>query len=79
MTALKTAKNVNLDGVIPAWTPNAPGPKGFARAGNPDYYFGSYKNGKPYLLTPKPVNITEVLAGKGIPAAVVSGNGIPAS
>jgi branched-chain amino acid transport system substrate-binding protein len=67
MSALKTAKNVNLDGIIPAWTPNAAGPAGQVRVSNPYYYINQYKDGTVTQLTPKAVTLQQVLAGAPMP------------
>jgi ABC-type branched-subunit amino acid transport system substrate-binding protein len=66
MHAFKTAKNINMEGVMPPWTPNAAGPKGEVRVSNPYYYMWKYTNGgsKIQLLYKKPVNDAQALAGK---------------
>jgi branched-chain amino acid transport system substrate-binding protein len=66
MHAFKTAKNINMDGVMPPWTPNAPGPKGLSRVSNPYYYMWGYSDGgaKTHLLFPKPVDDAQALAGQ---------------
>lgn len=69
MSALMTAKNINLDGIIPPWTPNAAGPKGQSRVSNPYYYINQYQNGTVTQLTPKAVTVQQVLAGASVPSA----------
>lgn len=62
--ALNKAKNMNLGGVIPAWTPNKKGPTGLARVSNEAQYMLGYKNGHTYQLTTKPVTLAQAIAGK---------------
>jgi ABC-type branched-subunit amino acid transport system substrate-binding protein len=63
--ALNSAKKLDMKGVIPAWTPNATGPKGLERASNPAQFVIGYRNGgQPYLLAKKALTIPEILAGK---------------
>jgi ABC-type branched-subunit amino acid transport system substrate-binding protein len=50
--ALNSAKDINLDGVIPPWTPSNPGPAGFTRVSNTAYELIGYKNGQPYTAVP---------------------------
>jgi ABC-type branched-subunit amino acid transport system substrate-binding protein len=65
MTALNNAKNVDLKGVIPPWTPNKPGPQGLARVSNPAQYIIGFKNANsPYLMTHRPVTLAQAIAGK---------------
>lgn len=66
MKAFQTAKNINMGGVVPPWTPNAPGPKGEVRISNPYYYIWTYSNGgaSVKLLTPHPVSAQQALAGQ---------------
>lgn len=66
-SALDGAKNVDLGGVIPPWTPSAPGPTGFSRASNTANYMIIYENGEQKLLTETPLTIEEVNAGKATP------------
>jgi ABC-type branched-subunit amino acid transport system substrate-binding protein len=62
--AMDSAKLLQLGGVIPPWTPTAPGPAAMSRLSNDAYYIVGYKNGAPYLITPKPVTGDDALAGK---------------
>jgi ABC-type branched-subunit amino acid transport system substrate-binding protein len=71
-SALNAAKDVDLGGVIPPWTPSAPGPKGFSRASNTSNYMIVFDNGVEKLLTPEPLTIEEVNAGKGTPFPAAS-------
>ena len=65
MKAMNSAKNINMGGVIPPWTPTAPGPTGFSRVSNPYMYITSYTtSGQPKLLAPKPVTVAQAIAGK---------------
>jgi hypothetical protein len=63
MNALNTAKNINLDGVIPPWTPNAPGPAGFTRVSNTAYELVGYKNGVAYTIAPA-ATVAQAVAGQ---------------
>jgi ABC-type branched-subunit amino acid transport system substrate-binding protein len=62
--ALDSAKDLDLGGLIPPWTPTAPGPKGFSRVSNTKNYLIVYDGTEPKLLTPKPLSIEDVAAGK---------------
>jgi ABC-type branched-subunit amino acid transport system substrate-binding protein len=62
--ALDTAKDLDMMGLIPPWTPSKPGPPGLGRLSNDAYYVVGYKNGEAYLLSPKPVSVNDALAGK---------------
>jgi ABC-type branched-subunit amino acid transport system substrate-binding protein len=65
MAALNKAKDLNLQGVIPPWTPNKAGPKGLARVSNePQYIIGFKANAEPYLVTKQPITIAQSIAGK---------------
>jgi len=55
MKGFDTAKNLKL-GLIPPWTPSAPGPAGFTRVSNPWMYLVTVKNGKEVLFSNKPVD-----------------------
>jgi ABC-type branched-subunit amino acid transport system substrate-binding protein len=63
--ALKRTKNLDMRGVSPAWTPDKPGPKGYERnAGNDRFFFFDYKKNRLNQLNAKPLNVTDILAGK---------------
>jgi ABC-type branched-subunit amino acid transport system substrate-binding protein len=63
--ALNSTKKLDLKGLIPAWTPNAPGPKGLARLSNQAQYIIGYKDPKTqYLVSPRPVTVAEAIGGK---------------
>jgi hypothetical protein len=62
--ALDKATNLDMQGLTPPWTPNKPGPTGLGRLSNDSYYVVGYKQGAPYLITPKPVTVTQALAGQ---------------
>jgi ABC-type branched-subunit amino acid transport system substrate-binding protein len=66
MKAFQTAKNINMEGVTPPWTPNAPGPTGETRISDQYYYLWTYTDGGATvkLLTPHAVNAVEALEGK---------------
>jgi hypothetical protein len=61
--ALNTAKNINLDGVIPPWTPSASGPPGFTRVSNTAYQLVGYKNGTQYTVLPA-ATVAQAVAGQ---------------
>jgi branched-chain amino acid transport system substrate-binding protein len=60
--AINAAKDVNLDGIIPAWTPDNPGPATLPRVSDPDYYFFSWDNGTVKLQSPDPVSVASMLS-----------------
>jgi ABC-type branched-subunit amino acid transport system substrate-binding protein len=55
MDALNSAKDIDLGGAMPAWTPNAKGIKGFDRVSNRATYIIGFKGGEPYLITKQPI------------------------
>jgi ABC-type branched-subunit amino acid transport system substrate-binding protein len=63
LAALRKAKNVNLFGVVPPWSPSVRGPAGNATISNPWFYFLEVKNGLNYLVDKKPLNIETALKG----------------
>ena len=63
-SSLNAAKDVDMQGLIPAWTPNAVGPTGESRVTNSTYYLVGYKGGQPYLITPTGISSSDALAGK---------------
>jgi ABC-type branched-subunit amino acid transport system substrate-binding protein len=67
-SALNGAKDINMQGVVPNWTPSAPGPKGLARIPNQSYWMIKWSPSKvPSLLYPNTVNIPDLLSGKITP------------
>lgn len=62
--ALDSTRDLDMGGVMPAWTPNAPGPRGLSRAANDTYFLIGWKDGEPTLLLDDPVNVADVYAGK---------------
>jgi ABC-type branched-subunit amino acid transport system substrate-binding protein len=62
--ALQKAKNINLGGIIPAWTPSASGPPGFSRLSNQSAWVIGYKNGAQVALTKKATNVNSLISGK---------------
>lgn len=64
MAKLNSVKNLDLDGIVPKWTPTAPGPTGFSKVSNTSMWYTGYKNGKPYLLVKHPVSLKNAFAGK---------------
>lgn len=61
--AINSATNVNLDGIIPAWTPDKPGPATLPRVSDTDYYLFSWDNGTVKLESPDPVDVAPMLQG----------------
>jgi branched-chain amino acid transport system substrate-binding protein len=60
--SLDSAKNVDMLGLSPAWTPNAPGPKQFPRLGTANsVYIGQVKKGKVVLLQHTPASLAALL------------------
>jgi ABC-type branched-subunit amino acid transport system substrate-binding protein len=76
MAGLKSITKVNVFGVLPAWDPNTPGPKGISRAGNPFYYINGYNNGTPRQILPTTVSTTGLVAGKGLTPSVIASHGL---
>jgi branched-chain amino acid transport system substrate-binding protein len=67
LAGFQAAKDINLMGVIPPWTPSKKGPAGFGQASNPFTYLVKYtRSGVQELMTPKPVTIQQAMAGQGI-------------
>jgi ABC-type branched-subunit amino acid transport system substrate-binding protein len=65
VAGLNKAKNIDMSGLIPPYTPNKPGPKFFPRAANQyQYIIGFRKNGTRYLITPKPITVEQAIAGQ---------------
>jgi ABC-type branched-subunit amino acid transport system substrate-binding protein len=62
--ALDSAKNMELGGAIPPWTPSTPGPEGFARVANEKTYLIGFKGGEQFLIAPQPLTVEEIIAGK---------------
>jgi ABC-type branched-subunit amino acid transport system substrate-binding protein len=64
-TALDKAKNIDLGGIMPPWTPSKPGPtKQYRRISNMYQYLLQYHaNSGPTLLWPNPVTPAMALAG----------------
>jgi ABC-type branched-subunit amino acid transport system substrate-binding protein len=64
LAALDSAKNINMQGVIPPWTPNKPGPAGEVRVSNPGYFIFRRQNGKVTQLTPQAVTAAGIVSGQ---------------
>jgi hypothetical protein len=63
--ALDAAKAMDLGGVIPPWTPTAPGAKDFPRVSNATNYLIRYdQSGDGQLVTQQPITLEDALAGK---------------
>lgn len=61
--ALDDAKDIDLGGIIPPWTPSTPGPEGLSRVSNTSLYFAGFDNGQAVSLMDAPVALKEILAG----------------
>jgi ABC-type branched-subunit amino acid transport system substrate-binding protein len=59
--AINSATNVNLDGIIPAWTPDKPGPATLPRVSDTDYYFFKWDNGTVKLVSATPIDVAPAL------------------
>jgi ABC-type branched-subunit amino acid transport system substrate-binding protein len=59
--AINSATNVNLDGIIPAWTPDKPGPATLPRVSDTDYYFFKWDNGTVKLVRATPIDVAPAL------------------
>ena len=65
MNALNHAKNIDVGGVIPPWTPTLPGPTGYSRVSNPYMYVTGYNSKDiPILLVPKAITVQQAETGK---------------
>jgi ABC-type branched-subunit amino acid transport system substrate-binding protein len=63
--ALDASKAMDLGGVIPPWTPTAPGSKDFPRVSNATNYLIRYdQSGNGQLVTQQPITLEDALAGK---------------
>jgi branched-chain amino acid transport system substrate-binding protein len=58
--ALKTAKNVDLMGLTPPWTPSTPGFSVFKSSSNHFVYISRW-NGKSVVTTKKPIDVTQYI------------------
>jgi hypothetical protein len=58
--ALKTAKDVDLLGLTPPWTPSTPGFSVFKSSSN-HYVYVSRFNGKTVVTDKKPIDVTQYL------------------
>ncbi|MGH3627894.1 MAG: hypothetical protein ACRDRL_10710, partial [Sciscionella sp.] len=59
--AMKAAKNVDLGGVVPAWSPNTSVSKTVPRASNGSWWYFTWENGKPKLAGDKPTDVTSIV------------------
>lgn len=61
--ALNSAKNINMGGIIPPWTPSQAGPAPYTRASDPWIYYtkGGGKNGNQILVKKTPYNVFKLL------------------
>jgi branched-chain amino acid transport system substrate-binding protein len=61
-TAMNSAKDLNMQGIIPNWTPSTPGPKNYTRVSMAYDYFIKVENGNAVLLDKTPVNVGAIIA-----------------
>jgi branched-chain amino acid transport system substrate-binding protein len=64
LVEMNKVKNINLDGIIPAWTPGLKGPTGQVRLSNQNYYISTFTNGKFTQITKNPVTVSAIVSGK---------------
>lgn len=63
-SALDQARDIDLGGVLPPWTPSRQGPKGFSRVSNDGLWFvGLARDGRDIPLTDSASTISDILAG----------------
>jgi ABC-type branched-subunit amino acid transport system substrate-binding protein len=66
-TTLDGAKDIDMGGIIPPWTPSAPGPSdAFSRVSNSSLYLVSFAGGTPKIEIEPPVPLEDAIAGQGI-------------
>jgi ABC-type branched-subunit amino acid transport system substrate-binding protein len=62
---LDSAKDIDMGGIIPPWTPTAPGPSdAFSRVSNSSLYRVSFKGGTGKLETQAPIPLEDMISGK---------------
>jgi ABC-type branched-subunit amino acid transport system substrate-binding protein len=64
LVEMNKVKNINLDGIIPAWTPGLKGPTGQVRLSNQNYYISTFASGKFTQITKNPVTVGAIVSGK---------------
>ena len=62
LVAAKSAKNIDLGGILPPWTPSKLGPKTFPRISNPFLYVSKWTGSKQELVSAKPFDASAVFA-----------------
>jgi ABC-type branched-subunit amino acid transport system substrate-binding protein len=75
-TAVKSAKDVDMFGLIPPWTPSLSVSKSFPAVSNPYYYVFHLENGK-YVVSDKLYNFTNELVGNITYAQPTAGSNAP--
>ena len=63
MSAMNSAKSLNMQGITPDWTPSNPGPPNYARVAQAYEYFIKVQNGQTSLVQPQPYNVSKLLGG----------------
>lgn len=61
--ALDEAKDIDMGGIVPAWTPSKPGPAGMIRVSNASTWFAAFENGEMVALVDSAVNHEDIMAG----------------
>jgi ABC-type branched-subunit amino acid transport system substrate-binding protein len=63
-SALNKAKKLNLGAMVPAWTPNTPGPQGFSRFSNSNVWIIGISNYQQIALVSTRTTVAALIAGK---------------
>lgn len=61
--ALDEAKDIDLGGIVPPWTPSKPGPAGMIRVSNASTWFAAFENGEMVALVDSAVSHEDIMAG----------------
>jgi ABC-type branched-subunit amino acid transport system substrate-binding protein len=61
--ALNGAKDIDLSGIVPPWTPTKPGPAGYSRISNTAVWFAGFKDGDFYALADTALSQNSIMAG----------------
>lgn len=62
-TALDEAKDIDLGGIVPPWTPSKPGPAGMTRVSNASSWFAAFENGATVALADSAIHHDDIMAG----------------
>lgn len=61
--ALDSVKDIDLDGIVPPWTPSGVGPEGYSRVANPASWFAGFADGKSEALVDSAIPLAELTSG----------------